>query len=81
MAIWIGDYLHNREPLNADGLVLFWNDAGDRVLCCQVIEEPGTRPRELGQMTRYTGALPPEHPDDIATDARIMAEMADTATR
>lgn len=80
MPIWIGDWLNNRKPLD-DGYVLYHGglDASyDDIYAAPLIEQPcADGPNEVciawGEEVRYTGdvPLPPEHPDDIAIDARL----------
>lgn len=80
MAIWIGRY-YAGGPLDADGLVLYrgWVGRVGSVYAATMVEYPcDDDPNEtcgrLAGETPWNGPLPPEHPDDVATDARIVAE-------
>ena len=62
MAIWIGDFMRNRKPLDDDGLILYREENGSRVFALrqdQAIGEDGIE---------WTDPLPPMHPDDLAAD-------------
>jgi hypothetical protein len=65
MPIWISDWLHNRKPIEDDRLILCRATYGDQVFASRVTKTG----RYCAKLMPYTGELPPEHPDDIATDA------------
>jgi hypothetical protein len=72
MPIWIGDFLHNRKPLEEDGLVLMWGEGGD-VLAAAVSDN--INHIQFQKVFTWDGEVPEEHPDDIAFDQAAKERM------
>lgn len=83
MAIWFGDWINGRKGLDGDSAILHRGveETAGTVFAQHVTEyacpdAPDEVCFDFGAPVVWTGPLPPAHPDDVAFDARIGAEMA-----